>query len=248
MNIGNRLRKLMPSVLDADGEGTPIGRRPLTLHRPIAPVSTEPVVNADPSRKVFVGVSDREIIQLYGAVIDELRARDVIRTGNAPLGDYAEYIFSKAFRWSLEGNSASGHDAIDQSGVRYQVKARRLRCNSSGERQLSVIRGLPDAKFDTLAAVLFDKNFDVHRAALIPHSVVLARSTYIAHVNGWRLMLDDNMWSIPGVQDVTLHLRSAAAASDSPSVKTAMVDFKTAANDPGAFGWVSSVLEWMRTR
>lgn len=85
--------------------------------------------------------------------------------------------------------------------------------NAPGERQLSIIRGLPEAKFDILAAVLFDRRFGVARAALVPHAVVVARSSYIAHVNGWRLMLDDSVWNEPGVRDVTNVLRAALSAA-----------------------------------
>lgn len=150
--------------------------------------------------------SDRELMQLYGRIIEELRARQIVRTGNAPLGDYAEWLFAEAFGWRLEDNSAAGHDATDGAGLRFQIKTRRLRNDSASERQLSVIRGLPDAKFDMLAAVLFDARFVVRRAALIPHGVVLKRAGYIAHVNGWRLMLKDAVWDEPDVRDVTAAL------------------------------------------
>jgi hypothetical protein len=148
------------------------------------------------------------LMRLHHGVIDELRTREVVRTGNAPLGDYAEYLFSKALCWTLEPNSSSGHDAIAPDGTRYQIKARRVDGPNRGMRQLSIFRALPDAKFDWLAVALFDRNCDVLRAALVPHSVVLERASYVSHVNGWRLFADDRLFAAPEVVDVTDRLRS----------------------------------------
>ncbi len=84
-----------------------------------------------------VPVSD--LLAGYGALLDELRRREIVRSSNNPLSDYAERLFCDAFRWKREANSSSGHDASDAAGVRYQIKGRRLtRHNRS--RQLSAIR------------------------------------------------------------------------------------------------------------
>lgn len=204
MNVGNRLRKLVPIEVYSVAGATEAGP---ACARPLAATSAPA---ADGPRSELATATDRELLRLHGAVLDELRARGVVRTANAPLGDYAEHLFAKAFGWTLAGNSERGHDATDAAGLRFQVKARRLRTGTPGERQLSVIRALPDAKFEMLAAVLFDRSFKVFRAALIPHAIVLKRSSFVAHVNGWRLILDDAVLSEPAVRDVTLPLAAAA--------------------------------------
>ncbi len=80
-----------------------------------------------------------ELLSAYGAILDELRRREVVRSANSPLSDYAEVLFCRAFGWTRENNSAAGHDATDGAGTRYQVKGRRLtRHNAS--RQMSAIR------------------------------------------------------------------------------------------------------------
>ncbi len=214
MNVGNRLRKLVPKSVY-------VGIKRESPRSIVAPNASNFVTQSQPGSSgsgrttllptgMVASMSNADLMQLYGSVIDELRTREVVRTGNAPLGDYAEYVFAKAFGWTLEGNSASGFDATDIAGVRFQIKARRLRNNTPGERQLSVIRSLPDTKFDVLAAVLFDRNFKVCRAALIPHAIVMKRAAFIEHVNGWRIILDDNVWNEPGVRDVTLQLAAVA--------------------------------------
>jgi hypothetical protein len=145
-------------------------------------------------------------MNIYGQVLDELRGRGVVRTRNSPVGDYAEYLFSTAFGWSLEANSTSGYDAVDGEGTRYQVKCRRVCGGGSGERQLGVFRDLPAGKFDILAAVLLDAGFKVLRAALIPRELISSRAAYVPHVNGWRFTLDDEVWALPGVIDATAEL------------------------------------------
>jgi hypothetical protein len=109
----------------------------------------------------------RELLSDYGAILDELRRREIVRSSNSPLSDYAELLFCKAFAWSRENNSAAGHDATDGAGIRYQIKGRRLtRHNAS--RQMSAIRNLDNTPFDHLAGVLVDEAFQVIRAAIIP--------------------------------------------------------------------------------
>ena len=120
------------------------------------------------------GLSPSALLALHAQVADELRSRGITRSSNNPTGDLAEYLFCKAFGWTQSGNSNPSIDAIDSSGIRYQVKGRRItRYNNS--RQLSAIRDLAGARFDFLAGVLFSEDYTVMRAALIPHSVALAR-------------------------------------------------------------------------
>ncbi|TIW59790.1 MAG: hypothetical protein E5V49_16815 [Mesorhizobium sp.] len=146
---------------------------------------------------------------MHGQIMDELREREVVRTANAPLGDYAELLFAIAFGWALEGNSSMGHDATDAAGVRYQVKSRRVTPRNKS-RQLSAIRRLPDQTFDFLAGVLFDESYRVIKAILIPHSVVVARATRVELTNSWRFMLEDRVWQAEGARDVSREIIAAA--------------------------------------
>jgi hypothetical protein len=143
--------------------------------------------------------------------MDELRRREVVRSSNNPASDYAELLFCRAFGWQREGNSASGHDATDNEGRRYQIKARRLTSHSAS-RQLSAIRKLPAQPFDALAGVLLDSSYAVLKAAIIPVQVVIERSTRVEHTNSWRFLLRDDIWRVAGVHDVTRQLRKAAAS------------------------------------
>ena len=64
-----------------------------------------------------------ELLRAHGSIMDELRRRDIVRSANNPISGLAEVLFRRAFNWQTEGNSASGHDAKDGAGHRYQITA-----------------------------------------------------------------------------------------------------------------------------
>lgn len=141
-----------------------------------------------------------ELLTLHTAALEELRQRGILRSANNPTGDLAEYYFCTAFGWSQENNSKKAFDATGDNEVRYQIKGRRVhRRNKS--RQLSAIRDLQG--FDVLAAVLFDDDYRIMRAALIPAKLVSENSTYIEHTNSHKFLLRDAIWNLPEVKDAT---------------------------------------------
>jgi hypothetical protein len=131
----------------------------------------------------------------------ELRALGVLRSENA-LDDFTEFWVSGALRLDLAANSAKGFDAVDGKGVRYQIKGRRP-TKGNPSRQLSALRDLDAAPFDYLVGVLFNADCTVMRAALIPLAVVQRLATFIPRANNWRFRLEDAVWAIPGVIDLT---------------------------------------------
>ena len=146
-----------------------------------------------------------ELLALHVDIIEELRQSGAIRSANTPTGNLAEFLFCQAFSWNQTPNSTKGFNARDNSGIRYQIKGRRLhRRNKS--RQLSIIRDF--SSFEILAAVLFGEKFDVERAALIPKEIVQKRSKFISRTNGFRFMLTDDVWDEKLVTDVTEKLQA----------------------------------------
>jgi hypothetical protein len=148
-----------------------------------------------------------DLLRLHVQVSEELRVRGMVRSANNPVGDFAEYLFCKAFRWEQAPASASGFDALDRAGVRYQIKSRRLHSRNKS-RQMSALRNMDKQPFDVLAAVLFLEDFRIYRAALIPFHTVLSRSKYGSHANSNRFLLHDDVWFLEGVQDVTDQLQA----------------------------------------
>lgn len=149
-----------------------------------------------------------ELLSLHAQIGETLRERGIVRSANNPTGDLAEFLFCKAFGWEQAPNSERGFDATSADGTRYQIKGRRVhRRNKS--RQLSAIRDLSGGHFDVLAGVIFDDDFRVIRAALIPLDVVKLRATYVAHTNSSKFMLRDEVWNELDVEDVTAEIQAA---------------------------------------
>lgn len=157
-------------------------------------------------------LSIAELLLLHSQIGEELRTRGVVRSANNPTGDLAEYLFCKAFGWTQAPNSVRGFDATGSDGTRFQIKGRRIhRRNKS--RQLSAIRDIAGGHFDILAGVLFDDDYRVLRAILMPRAAVVRHSTYIAHTNSNKFMLSDAVWSMDGVTDVSREIKTAMEIS-----------------------------------
>lgn len=165
-------------------------------------------VRPKPAILDLTALSVPELLAFHAGIGEELRERGVVRSANNPTGDLAEYLFCQAFGWTQAPNSERGFDATGSDGTRYQIKGRRIhRRNKS--RQLSAMRDLSSGHFDVLAAVLFDDEFQIVRAALVPLRLVEGRATYIAHTNSSKFMLRDDVWDEPDVEDVTKQIRAA---------------------------------------
>lgn len=136
----------------------------------------------------------------------ELEGRGVLRTRRGIVGDYAEYLVTNALDLHLlENNSNKGFDALDHARARYEIKRR-------GDGKMT-ISGLPDPRdgyFDYLAAVLFDDDYRVLRALVIPNHVVIGAAT-MHKPNDFRVDLR-KCFDKPGVRDITEVVQAVAAA------------------------------------
>ncbi len=152
-------------------------------------------------------LTSKELLELYARLGKEFRKRNIIRTANNLTGDLAESLFCRAFEWTLEANSRAGFDATDRERNRYQIKG----CTEQNKtRQLSAIRNIEGKDFDVLAGVIFSENYEVLRAALIPHSVVERLAKRQVHTNSHRFFLKESVWNEKGVKDVTDTLKKVA--------------------------------------
>ena len=149
-----------------------------------------------------------ELLAYIAICGDRLRQLKVTHSSNAPVADLAELLFCRAFGWHPTRNSAAAADATDDVGRRYQIKARRATAFNKS-RQLSAIRNLDAHGFDELAAVLFNEDFTVKRAAIIHFDQVVKSANFLRHTNSSRFVLRDTLWEAPGVRDVTTELKEA---------------------------------------
>jgi hypothetical protein len=148
-----------------------------------------------------------ELLSLSRATLRELRRRGVIRTGNAPAGDYAEWLVWRATGGELAPNSQKSWDVLTPDGERLQVKARVVtNPRTLGERQLSVFRSWD---FDAAVFVLFDDDFRVWRAARLGVETFRETAGFIAHVRGYRVFARDALLDMG--EDWTDRLRAVVA-------------------------------------
>ncbi len=155
--------------------------------------------------------STAQLLAEWTAIMRVLRARGVLRTGNNPVGDLAEFLAEQAFRLKREENSTKSFDARCEAQLRWQIKARRL-TSAKADTSLGVIRNLEAAGFDVLLAVYFDENFGVLAAYRIARAAV-GRHAYHSAQNGGRVLrLTPGLLADVQCVDVSAELRAAAAS------------------------------------
>lgn len=157
----------------------------------------------------FEGASTSELLSSYREILAQLRRRDIVRTGNAPTGDYAETLVKVAFKGEFAPNSEKSWDVRTSDGEKIQVKSRLLDDpTKSKQRQLSAIRSWG---FDSLVIVLFDSTYRVWKAAKVPADLVRGTGTHSDWVNGELIIARNSLLDHPRANDISTLLRQTAA-------------------------------------
>jgi hypothetical protein len=156
--------------------------------------------------------SDSGLFSLYRAILAELKDRRLIRTENAPAGDYAEYLVWTALGGELAGNSKKSWDVRTLDREKLQVKARVVSDPPrAGQLQLSPFRSFG---FDSAVIVLLSAaDYSVVRASKVPRHIVEASAVYRQHVNGKVLFARPQIMEHPDATDLTIALRMAQTGS-----------------------------------
>jgi hypothetical protein len=146
-------------------------------------------------------LNNADLLRLQARATEELRRRGVVRTRNNPLGDYTEWLVASRLNLNLAGNSSAGYDAISDAGVKYQIKGRRITPDNQS-RMLSAIRSYDKKGFDWLVAVIFDQDFNVVNAYLVPHEAIEAYAPHREHVNGRVVVMAGPVTRDPRVMEI----------------------------------------------
>lgn len=149
----------------------------------------------------------------YARILAELRDRGVVRSNNAPAGDYAEWLCASALDATLVENfSVKSYDLTLSDGRRIQVKARVVSDPPKPDQlQTSPFRSW---EFDLAALVLLrDSDYKVVRGMLVPMDVVRSQATYRRHVNGSIAMMRPELLDHEDAIDITDRLRDAAGTA-----------------------------------
>lgn len=160
----------------------------------------------------LASLSNLELLSLHAGILTQLRSRGVVRTNNNPVGDYAEWLVSKALGMTLLNNSAAGADAIDADGLKVQIKARRVTPDNPS-RQLSALRNYNVGDFDYLIAVIFDESYNILDAYKIPHAVIGLYAAHRKHVNAHIVILKGDILSDPQVISIKEQLLNVNSLS-----------------------------------
>lgn len=123
----------------------------------------------------------QELMRLEGAVVAELRRRELVRTNNKPLGDVAELLVHRARGGVLEPNSTKSHDVTAANGRRIQVKAMTRRAAGRAGK-FSPFRSFD---FDSAVFLLFDAaTFDLIASYEATPDQIQGLARFSAHTNG----------------------------------------------------------------
>jgi len=128
------------------------------------------------------GASVPELLARYAVILQELQDRRVVRTRNAPLGDYAEYLAVQVYGGTLATNSVKSYDLLAADGRRVQVKARTVAPDTRASAVFSVFRSFD---FDIAVLITFDSaTYALRQAREVPAVVLKSAGRHSAHVNG----------------------------------------------------------------
>lgn len=137
-------------------------------------------------------LSDIELIELYPKLLQELKARGIIRTNNL-IGELGEYLAANAYQKNprlpnlqLNIKSTKNIDATSNKGERYAIKA--TSGNGTG-----VFASLPtedDGKvyFEYLILVIFNKDYSLQ---------AIYELTWDQFVKYRRMKPPENKWNLP---------------------------------------------------
>lgn len=163
----------------------------------------------------FAERSTAQLLAGYARTLEALRSRGVLRTANAPAGDYAEWLVWRAFGGRIDPNSTKSHDVTDADGRRLQVKARLVSAKPTpGQLQTSVFRSW---NFDLAVLVqLHERDYTVVRASMVPADVFeegRSHARWSEHVKGWAVHMTPALMEHVDSVDATTQLRQAADQS-----------------------------------
>jgi hypothetical protein len=146
----------------------------------------------------------RDLLRQYSAILDELLARGVIRSRNAPAGDLAETLVAAAYDGELGPASQRSWDVRTADGRLLQVKCRVIerdcpRGNYSPFRSWG---------FDACVFLLLDsRTYDVVAAVEVPTDSIRSVAKDTPWVSGSRIVVRAPLLTYPGSIDVSGRLK-----------------------------------------
>ncbi len=141
----------------------------------------------------------RELLVAYLYAMERLRPY-----GIESIADFAEFLFASALGGERVGRGKKGHDVIVPKMGRVQVKERRLPADGRKEERLH-LKNMECSSCDFLGAVIFENDFGIKKATLVPHKIVW--QVILRHPDPERKVRFDLIAGLPGAEDMTERLR-----------------------------------------
>jgi hypothetical protein len=142
-------------------------------------------------------LTNNEVIELYPQILNELKARGIIRTNNL-IGELGEYFVASIYRKTpslpnlqLNLKSTRNIDATSDKGERYAIK-------STSGNATGVFASLPlvdDGKvyFEYLILVMFNKDYSLNQ---------IYELSWAQFVKCRKMKPPENKWNVPITLDV----------------------------------------------
>jgi hypothetical protein len=117
----------------------------------------------------------RHLVACYLSSRAGLKQLGILRTERTLQGDFAEWLVSNLLNIRLSPSTVEKQiDGVDRAGRSYQIKSRVV--SSMSQSTSFDFRG-SEIECDFLAAVFFDRSFEVLAVLRVPRDVVIALST-----------------------------------------------------------------------
>lgn len=163
-----------------------------------------PAAQAEEST-LFSDLTTPELLELSADLGEELRGRGVMPEYVDPSQDYARLLAAGALELTPSASAFA-----DREGRRYRIEGVR-RFSSSDPIRTGPLGDLAAPNFDILVVVVFRRDFQIDRAAMVPVAVVQARAVAPDATAEPTLAIDDTLWSEADVIDVTAPMNLAAS-------------------------------------
>jgi hypothetical protein len=147
-------------------------------------------------------LSFNEIFELYARIRQWAQERGFWGQGNI-VGSYTEHLVAQALNLKLMPAANPGFDALDEQGLKYQIKGLfnsvNLWAGWKSEEKL--------AAFDYLVCVIFDDAGQVLRANIVPGEIARDVAVFGAQ-RMWWIYFKQDLWQRDGVTDIADRLRN----------------------------------------
>ena len=134
----------------------------------------------------------RELVDTYLMLLERLKCRGLMPIYGNLTGGLSEWIACQALSLTPRRGNTRDIDAVSEDGnTTYQIKGRRN--EKPNTVHTGIIHGLELRPFQFLVAIVFDGQYLVHRALVVPYDTVLALAEPNDRNDGHYLKVDADL-------------------------------------------------------